>query len=124
MSRQLEAQAFSLPRRLINPAKSDVGVVSKDILDGIIGPMRKDVCKNLWKNTSAVVTWFKDIENKSRFTFIVFDIVDFHPSITEDLLLQDLDYAKSFAPISKKEADIIIALPPVNRCCSTKDKRG
>ena len=98
---------------LINPAKSEVGAVSKDIIDGIIGPMRKDVCKNLWKNTSEVINWFKAIENKSRYTFIVFDIVDFYPSITEDLLLQALDYAKTFATISEKETDIIL------HCCKS-----
>ena len=114
--------AESLPCRLITPAKSEVGVVSKDIIDGIIGPMRNDVCKNLWKNTSEVINWFKAIENKSRFTFIVFDIVDFYASITEDLLLQALDYAKTFATISgKKQTSYCTA---VNRCCSTKDKRG
>ena len=103
---QKDGFAESLPCRLINPGKSEVGVVSKYILDGIIGPRYNDVCKNLWKKTSGAINWFKAIENKSRFTFIVFDIEDL--SITEDLQLQALDYAKSYALISKKATDIIL----------------
>ena len=37
--------------------------------------------------------WFEDIPNKKSNTFIAFDICDFYPSITEELLDKALDFA-------------------------------
>ena len=89
-----------------NLAKSEIGVVSKAILDGVIGPMRSSVRKNLWQNTPAVIDWFEGIEDKPRYTFVMFEIVEVYPSITKDLLLDALSYAGTHLPISKK--DIVI----------------
>ena len=100
--------ADKLPCRLINPAKTEMGKVSKTILDRIIGPLREKVCPNLWKNTSSVLEWFKSIDNKAKHTFIVFDIVDFYPSITEDLLRQALSFAQAHVPIKQNDIDIIM----------------
>lgn len=98
----------NLPCRLINPAKPEMGIVSKALLDDILGPLRSTVCRNLWKNTKAVTDWFKATEDKPRHTFIVFDIVDFYPTITEDLIVQALSYAKTHVPIPQKSMDIIM----------------
>ena len=97
-----------LPCRLINPAKSELGKVSKKILENITGALREGICPNLWKNTSAVVEWFKSIDKKAEHTFIVFDIVDFYPSITEDLLRQALSFARAHVQIQENEIDIIM----------------
>ena len=38
------------------------------------------------KNTSDVISWFKSIKNKQNCKFISFDIKDFYPTITKELL--------------------------------------
>lgn len=39
---------------------------------------------------------------------MIFDIVEFYPSISEDLLKQALDYAKQHTTISEEDLDIIM----------------
>ena len=76
--------------RLINPAKSDLGFVSKTILDRINYSIRSKVNVNQWRNTQSVVEWFSNIKEKSSCSFLVFDIVDYYPSISESLLIESL----------------------------------
>lgn len=45
-------------------------------------------------NTQSVTEWFKHISKKSTHSFITFDIVDFYPSISEDLLRQAITSPK------------------------------
>lgn len=97
-----------LPCRLINPAKPQMGVVSKKILDGIVSTLREKVATNLWKNTASVISWFKSIDQKAKHTFIIFDIVDYYPSITEDLLRQALGFARRHVQIQPSDIDIIM----------------
>ena len=94
--------------RLINPTKSEIGHISKVILDRIINNVKCANNINLWKNTNSVIEWFKEIPNKEKHSFITFDIVDFYPSITEKLLNKALDFASQYDEISDKERDIII----------------
>ena len=61
----------------------------------------------MWKSTGAVSDWFTRIERKQECTFICFDIVEFYPSITKDLLERALDFASGFTLISQKDKDII-----------------
>ena len=97
----------SLPCRLINPAKSEMGKVSKVLLDRIISDVKKHLPLNMWKNTGAVTDWFSRIDRKQECTFVCFDIVDFYPSITEDLLTRALVFANRFTRISQQDKDII-----------------
>ena len=97
-----------LPCRLINPAKSQIGKVSKAILDRIICSVKEATKVNLWKNTQSVIDWFNGIEEKPSHTFVCFDVVDFYPSITENLLKQALEFASQFTVISKEEKEIIL----------------
>ena len=71
---------------LINPAKSELGRVSKTFLDKINTKVHLLTNANQWKNTCSVIEWFKNLNNKHLLTFLSFDIVDFYPSITENLL--------------------------------------
>ena len=57
---------------------------------------------NTHTHTQAVITWFKSIENKRSSSFIKFDIVDFYPSITKELLTKSTNYAKSITTIEKE----------------------
>ena len=50
--------------RLLNPAKNEIGRVSKDLLDGINKNLRDILQLNQWKNTKNVIKWFKEIRAK------------------------------------------------------------
>ena len=93
--------------RLINPAKSDMGKVSKLILDRINKDIRSQTQANQWQNSDNTIAWFNTIENKSRHVFISFDIVDFYPSISEELLDQAIVWAKQLTTISNDDINII-----------------
>ena len=94
--------------RLINPSKSEIGVISKHILDDINTTIINKTKINQWKNTSSVLKWFNSLQHKESLSFICFDVCDFYPSITEKLLHKALDFANSYRPISEHERDIII----------------
>ena len=94
--------------RLINPAKSEMGLVSKQILENINNQIRSSTNLNQWRNTAAVINWFKKIPYKNNSKFIKFDIVDFYPSISEVLLVEALKFAKKFAEISDRDMEIIM----------------
>ena len=50
--------------RLINPAKSDVGKISKSILDTVNSKIRKQTGVNQWRNSSDTIAWFQSIPLK------------------------------------------------------------
>ena len=86
----------NLKFRLINPAKSEIAIVSKEYIDIIKQLLEKKATNvNQWRNTDAVVTWFQNIENKDICSFIKFDIVDFYPSISKDIITNAISFAKS-----------------------------
>ncbi len=87
--------------RLINPAKSESEKLSKIILDKINSNLRKTLNLNQWKNTQNVIEWFGNIKEKHRHSFISFDIVDFYPSISENLL----DLFNDGKPWTKKDSN-------------------
>ena len=54
-----------LPCRLTNPSKSNIGKISKSILDKVNQNLRNKLQFNQWKNSENVIDWFKMIENNS-----------------------------------------------------------
>ena len=50
---------------------------------------------------------FGNIEEKTRHSFISFDLIDFYPSISENLLDLALSWASSLASISNEDISII-----------------
>ena len=62
---------------------------------------------NQWKNTAAVLNWFNHVENKNQYSFIAFNVVDFYPSITLDLLNAALDFTSNYDNITNDERHII-----------------
>ena len=94
--------------RLINPSKSEIGVVSKHILDEINSAVISGTQINQWKNTASVLKWLNNLENKEKLWFICFDVCEFYPSINEKLLSKALDFASKYRPISRHERDIIL----------------
>ena len=63
---------------------------------------------NQWRNTNAAVEWFEKLPDKNKLTFPVFDIIEFYPSISEDLLKTCLEWAKKFIRISYIEYHTIL----------------
>ena len=49
---------------------------------------------NQWTSTPQVLDWFDNIAEKENKTFLIFDVVDFYPSISEKLLKKTLTWAK------------------------------
>ena len=94
--------------RLLNPAKNEIGRISKDILDNINKELRNILQLNQWKNKKDVINWFKEIQNKPQCKFIVFDVKDFYPSIKESLLKNALNFAKQHVSIKKMDHDTIM----------------
>ena len=97
-----------VPCRLINPAKSEVGILSKSHLSKIIEDVVKRTKFNQWKNTSSTIEWFKEITDKSTCRFIKFDIAEFYPSISEKLLERAIEYASSMTTITRETVAIIM----------------
>ena len=93
--------------RLINPAKSDVGKISKSILYTVNSKIREQTGFNQWRNSSDTIAWFQSTPLKNRKSLISFDIVDFYPSITESLLDQSIDWATQFTAITDSDIRII-----------------
>ena len=88
--------------RLINPTKSEIGIISKNILDNINKEIIEVTKANLWRSTSNVIEWFQAIPNKSQHAFITFDVCDFYPSISKQLLTKALDYASQLTHITPR----------------------
>ena len=50
--------------RFLNPTKSQLGKISKQILQKINKTLRSKLNSNQWQNSSEVVDWFKNIQQK------------------------------------------------------------
>ena len=83
--------------------------ISKHILENVNSKVRKLSGLNQWKNTFSTVEWFQNLKDKKSLHFIQFDIVDFYPSITENLLQKSLNYARNFVEISESDENIIFS---------------
>ena len=94
--------------RLLNPAKSEIGIVSRAKLQEINSIIRQATRLNQWRNSSTVINWFTELNEKKSTSFIQFDIVDFYPSITEVLLNKSIEYAKSITNIEDETISIIM----------------
>ena len=93
--------------RLINPAKTNIGKISKQLLQEINREVREKTGLTQWQSTGEVLNWFKDITHKDKKKFMQMDIVDFYPSITKELLDKAMDWASTITPIQEKTKAII-----------------
>ena len=93
--------------RLINPAKKELGCFSKAILDTTNKNIREAMGLNQWRNTDTVIDWFMGIRNKHLCKFVLFDIKEFYPSITENLLKKALNFAEAHTHLSDDDKAII-----------------
>ena len=93
-------------RRLLNPAKNNLWLLSKQVLDRINKNIWSKTNSNRWRNTKSVIDWFSNIREKKKHSFLIFDIVDFYPSISEHLLKLSLTYAMQFTTVSDEDIEI------------------
>ena len=93
---------------MINPAKSEIGKISKQFLDSINVSVRKQSGLNQWRNTASTLNWFNAISDKPNCKFLKFDVVEFYPSITEKLLTDAINFANDYANINDEAISIIM----------------
>ena len=94
--------------RLLNPCKSEVGRISKQYLEGINKVIRETTGVNQWRNSEAVIDWFKAIPNKQDSRFIKFDIVSFYPSICREVLVEAIAFAQTYTTVTDEMKDAIL----------------
>ena len=95
--------------RLINSCKPNTGKVAKRFLSRINDQLREKTEFSQWKNSYDVIRWFRAIKNKKKCSFIVLDICEFYPSISEKILKDALNWASTLVNISDEEKRIIIS---------------
>ena len=93
--------------RLINPRKPELGKIAMKILDSTVREIRHVSRLKQFTNTQEVINWFNGLKNKNRLNFIVFDVENFYPSITPELLNKALCWAGNFVNLSKQQTKII-----------------
>ena len=93
--------------RLLNPSKSNVGKISKKILDRVNTDLRLKTGFNQWKSTNDCLNWFNDLEGKEDFRCTKLDIQSFYPEIGKQLLKNALNWARKHTQINEEEIEII-----------------
>ena len=96
------------PICLINPSKTEIGRISKQLLDHINASLANHLKLNRWKNTKAVFSWFTNIQHKDMYSFIAFNVVEFYPSISIELLTEALQFASEYVTLTDNERHIML----------------
>ena len=73
--------------------------INSDIIDKLQFNQRRD--------TDVVLKWFSKFTDKSNCSFIQFDIIEFYPSTTENILQKTFKFAKQHTSIDKNDLRII-----------------
>ena len=94
--------------RLINPAKSNLGKISKTILEKAVKEIKQKTQLNQWKNSNDVIDWFTNLKNKKSLVFFKFDINSYYPSISETLFKEALVWAKNYINVTQEEIEILM----------------
>ena len=94
--------------RVINPAKTDVGKISKHYLEKIVQEVNMKLKLHQWKSSNQVKEWFRNIRSKRGATFLKFDIESFYPSISKELFERALLFAKKHCTISEADMKAIL----------------
>ena len=93
--------------RLLNPTKSELGKVAKQMLERVNSELRAKTNLKQWRRTSEARDWFVNLEDKQELTFIKFDVESFYPSISETLLRAALEWAETLVDITEDEKEVI-----------------
>ena len=93
---------------MINPVKKQIGRISNEILDRINSLLCSNLKVNEWKNTTSVITWFRNIKDKHLYKFLIFDIKEFYPSIKESLFHKAWQFPKMHVNITQREIEVML----------------
>ena len=66
------------------------------------------ICVNQWKSSKTVIQWFSGIQAKSKCSFIKFDVIDFYPSISQDLFEKAIQFARQHTTVTETDLQIIL----------------
>ena len=111
--------------RPIIPAKNEIGRISKVILENINKELQNKLQLHHWKNTAAVINWFKKMENKTKYKFMVFDIKDFQTFISQWVKnIRWFHQLRTAAGTNKKEKVSILSNAQENHSFTTRKFRG
>ena len=77
---------------------SDTDRLAKNILR-TFSKLNSKLQYNQWRHISTVTEWFKAIKNKANCRFIKFNIADFYPLISIEVLNRSISFATSFIDI-------------------------
>ena len=99
---------------------SELGKVSKIMCSKITKIVKEKLHLLQWKNTDAVIDWFKQLTNKNRRHFIQFDVVNFYGSISKKLLEVSLTFCAGFTEITEDTRKTIIQAAN-SFLCSNRD---
>lgn len=89
--------------RLICSTKSDLGIISKSIINRIIPCIKINIDLPLWTSTGKVITWFYSLNKEKKTNFIQFDMSNYYPSFKSDLLDKAITFAENFIDIISLE---------------------
>ena len=59
-----------------------------------------------WTNTDQVVSWVIELEEQ-KYSFSKFGVVDYYPSISEELVFKSLIFAKNYISIPAEDFCLI-----------------
>ena len=94
--------------RLIDPPKTEIGRDYEYIFDWINADIRSK-CKLIQlKDTTDVINWFSQLRQKNKLTFLTFDVIDFNPSISDELLNKSIEWERKHTSIDDQEYEAII----------------
>ena len=115
-------QDISKCKNLIVPSdktsKSDVGRIVKVKIDCINKAVRLKSKLMQWTDTDQVLNWFTGLE-KQTYSFFKFDVVDFYPSISEELVIKSLKFAGIYTSVPTEDLSLI-----KNACKSVLYEQG
>ena len=92
---------------MLNPIKSKLGKAAKIIVENINTNVKEKLHCNQEINTSRIMDWLQNIDNKENCVFIQFGIKEFYCSMINHFMIKTIEYAKFYRCITKQHWDII-----------------
>ena len=59
-----------------------------------------------WTDTDQVLNWFTGLK-KQKYSFFKFDVVDFYPSISKELVKKSLKFASNYTVVFTEDLSLI-----------------
>ena len=93
--------------RLLNPAKPQLGIITKVKLQSINNEIRMKTRLNQLQSSKDAIAWFSNLKYKRQRYFVIFDVEQFYPSISEEILKKTFKWARTIVPITKADENLI-----------------